>query len=116
MDNLQTLGAVLPLAHGTTIGGEPAFVFPEILDALALCTKHRIAVLGVELFKATANGYLTEGISVYDIPLKDQSWPEFVARNNNLATDFVRNNQGGDDHFYLLTASLQAEYPSLQSP
>ncbi len=115
MENLQTLKAVLPYAHGKTIGGEPAFVCPEVMDVLALCTKHEIAVLGVELFKARTDGYSTEGISVYDIPLRDQSWAEFVAQNNSLALEFVKNNQGGDDHFYLLTASLQAEYPSLQS-
>jgi hypothetical protein len=113
MDNLQTLGAVLPLAHGKTIGGEPAFVFPEVLDVLALCTKHEIAVLGLDLFKANPDGYSTEGISVYEIQRGDQSWPEFVARNNSLAADFVKQNKGGDDHFYLLTASLEVEYPKL---
>jgi hypothetical protein len=113
MDNLQTLRAVLPLAHGKTIGGEPAFVFPEVLDVLALCTKHEIAVLGVEMFKANPDGYSTEGISVYDIQRSDESWPEFVARNNSLAVDFVEQNRGGDDHFYLLTASSEAEYPKL---
>jgi|SRR5882757_4305882 len=115
MDNVQTLGAVLSLAHGKTIGGEPAFVFPEVLDVLALCTKHEIAVLGIELFKATPDGYVTEGISVYDITLKHQTWTEFVLENNNLAADFARKNRGGDDHFYLFTASLQREYTTLKS-
>jgi hypothetical protein len=113
MNNLETLEPVLGFAHGKTIGGEPAFTFPDVLDVLALCTKHDIAVLGVELFKAGPTGYCTEGISVYEIQLEEQRWREFVALNNSLAAQFVEQNHGGDDHFYLLTASQKQEFSGL---
>jgi hypothetical protein len=113
MNNLETLKPVLSLAHGKTIGGEPAFTFPEVLDVLALCTKHEIAVLGVELFRAGPNGYSTEAMSMYEVHLGEQHWHEFVALNNNLAAEFVKQNQGGDDHFYLLTASQRREFSGL---
>jgi hypothetical protein len=49
----ESLTPILGLASGKTIGGEPAFTYPEVLDALASCTHHGVAVLGVELFKAS---------------------------------------------------------------
>jgi hypothetical protein len=116
MNNLETLGPVLGLAHGRTIGGEPAFTFPEVLDALALCTEHDISVLGVELMSMAPQGYCTEGISTYEVQLEGQPWHEFVLLNNGLAAGFVKQNQGGDDHFYLLTATTEAEFLSLKNP
>jgi hypothetical protein len=113
MNNLETLEPVLSFAHGKTIGGEPAFTFPDVLDVLALCTKHEIAVLGVELFRAGLNGYSTEGMSTYEMQLGEHPWHEFVALNNSLAAEFVKQNHGGDDHFYLLTASQRREFSSL---
>jgi hypothetical protein len=109
----DSLTSVLGLASGRTIGGEPTFTFPEVLDALAMCTQHEVAVLGIELFKVIPTGYHTEKISPYEVKLSGQTWHEFVVLNNSLAVEFVRQNHGGDDHFYLLTASTQQEYPSL---
>jgi hypothetical protein len=111
----ESLTPVLGLASGRTIGGEPTFTFPEVLDAIALCTHHEIAVLGLELFQVRPTGYHTERISPYAVQLKGHTWREFVALNNSLAAEFVRQNQSGDDHFYLITASTQQEYPSLIS-
>jgi hypothetical protein len=111
----ESLTPVLGLASGKTIGGEPAFTYPEVLDALASCTNHGVAVLGVELFRASPAGYQTEKISAYEVRLEDQAWNDFAVLNNSLAAEFVTQNQGGDDHFYLLTASTQQEYPSLIS-
>jgi hypothetical protein len=111
----ESLTPVLGLASGRTIGGEPTFTFPEVLDAIALCTHHEIVVLGLELFQVCPTGYHTEKISPYEVQLKGQTWREFVALNNSLAAEFVRQNQSGDDHFYLLTASTQEEYPGLIS-
>ena len=108
----ETLAPVLGFAHRRTIGGEPAFTFPDVLDALSVCTAHEIAVLGVELFTAHPEGYRTEGISTYEVQLERQSWHDFVVQNNSLAAEFVRHNHGGDDHFYLLTASGEQEFAS----
>ena len=113
MTNLETLEPVLGLAHGRTIGDEPAFTFPDVLDAILICTQHEIAVLGVELMRAAPQGYCTEGISPYEVQLKEQPWHDFVVLNNGFAAEFVKQNRAGDDHFYLLTASRQGEFSSL---
>jgi hypothetical protein len=113
--DFETLEPVLGLASGKTIGGEPMFLFPEVLDALVLCTQHEISVLGVELMRVSPQGYLTEGMSTYDVRLEGQPWHEFVLLNNSFAAEFIRQNRGGDDHFYLLTATLEAELHSLRS-
>jgi hypothetical protein len=116
MNNLETLRPVLGLAHGRTMGGEPAFTFPEVLDALGLCTQHDISVLGIELMRMAPQGYRTEGMSTYELQLEGRSWHEFVSLNNGLAAEFVKRNKGGDDHFYLLTATIEAEFDSLRKP
>lgn len=113
MTDNETLGPILGLAHGRTIGGEPAFTFPDVLSALSACTANEIAVLGVELFTSHPEGYRTEGISTYEVHLVRQSWHDFVVQNNGLAAQFVRENHGGDDHFYLLTASGEREFAGL---
>lgn len=109
----ETLGPILQFAHGRTIGNEPAFTFPDVLSALFACTANEIAVLGVESFTAHSEGYRTEGISTYEVQLVRQRWHDFVVQNNDLATQFVRENYGGDDHFYLLTASCEREFAGL---
>ena len=110
---LETIEEIIRHAHARTVGGEPTFAFPDVLTAIAACTKHEIAVLGVELFKATREGYLTEGISDYDLRVRRAPWHEFVSSNNRLADQFVRANPCGDDHFYLLTASSEEEFDHL---
>ena len=115
-DKVETLKPVLGMAHGRTIGGEPAFTYPDVLDVLAICTRHAIAVLGVEVFKAQPRGvYQTEGISTYEVQIGELAWPQFVNLNNSLAAEFVRENPTGDDHFSLLTASGDGEFSSLAS-
>src|ERR1700758_5321750 len=111
--DFETLKPVLDLACGKTVGDEPMFLFPEVLDALVLCTQHEISVLGVELMRVSPQGYLTEGMSTYDVRLEGQSWHEFVLLNNSLAPVVIKQNRGGDDHFFLLTATLEAELHSL---
>jgi hypothetical protein len=113
--DFETLKPVLGLACGKTIGDEPVFLFPEVLDALLLCTQHEISILGVELMRVSPQGYLTEGMSTYDVRLEGQSWHQFVLLNNSLAAEFIKQNRSGDDHFYLLTAALEAELHSLRS-
>ena len=113
INNLETLKPVLGLAHGRTIGGEPAFTFPDVLDAILTCSWHEIAVLGVELMRMASQGYSTESLSPYEVQLNGYSWHEFVDLNNKQAAEYVKQHRGGDDHFYLLTASQQREFSSL---
>ena len=113
--DFETLEPVLRFSCGKTIGDEPMFLFSEAMDALAACTQHEISVLGVELMKTSPQGYLTDGISAYDVRLEGRSWQEFVLLNNSLAAQFISENRGGDNHFYLLTATLEGEFHSLRS-
>ena len=111
----ETLEPVVGLSSGKTVGGELMFLFPEVLDALVTCTQHEISILGVELMRVSPQGYLTEGMSTYDVRLEGKPWHEFVLLNNSFAADFIKQNRGGDDHFYLLTATLESELHSLRS-
>ena len=103
------------MARGRTTGGEPTFTFPQVLDALALCTKYDILVLGAQWMRMAPQGYCTEAISPYAVQFEGQPWHEFVLLNNGLATEFAKQNQGGNDHFYLLTAMTEAEFHSLRT-
>lgn len=113
--DFETLEPVLRFSCGKTIGDEPMFLFPEVMDALASCTQHEISVLGVELMKTSPQGYLTDGISSYDVRLEGRSWQDFVLLNNSLAAQFIGEKHGGDNHFYLLTATLEGEFHRLRS-
>ena len=98
-----------------TVGGEPAFVFPDVIEVLSRCTHLQIAVLGVEKFIATAEGYRTIVLSSYEVKSTGKPWVEFVEENNELALKFVRAHAGGDDHFYLLTTASELEIENLSA-
>jgi hypothetical protein len=114
-NRLDTLKPVLGLARGKMIGSEPLFAFAVIAKALIKCTHNKIAVLGVELFEERPEGYRTERISAYEVPWKCQPWREFVESNNILATEFARKYPAGDGYYYVLTASLEQEFPGIIS-
>lgn len=108
--------AIAALATGAT-GNELTFTFPEVLEAIKLCTSAQIAVLGVELFKIRAEGYYTENLSVYDLqpemkrgPENKEVWPDYVRMNNAFAEEFIRQNPAGDEHVYILTTSSWDEF------
>ena len=107
-------------AVGAMSDGELTFAFPEVLDVIQLCYAKQIAVLGVELFKVLENGlYQTEKLTDYDLRMKQdptqQEWPEYVRTNNARAEEFVRQNQAGDDHVYVLTTSSWRELGQLNA-
>jgi hypothetical protein len=120
IDDFTQIPAIAALAAGAT-GDELTFTFPEVLEAVKLCTSEQIAVLGVELFEVRAGGYCTENLSVYDLqpqmkrgPGTKEGWPDYVRMNNALAEEFVRRNPAGDDHVYILTTSSWREFCALQ--
>ena len=63
--------------------------------------------------RVSPQGYLTEGMSTYDVRLGCRH--QFVLLNNSLAAEFIKQNRSGEDDFYLLTAALEAELHSLRS-
>jgi hypothetical protein len=116
INDYTQIPAIAALATGVT-GSELTFTFPEVLEAIKLCTSEQIAVLGVEVFKVRAGGYYTENLSVYDLkpelkrgPENKEGWVDYVRANNALAEDFISQNPAGDDHVYILTTSSWGEF------
>jgi hypothetical protein len=72
ISDLQTVEQIVAIAHGKTMGDELGFAFPDVLEAIKLCTVHRIAVLGVEIFLVRGETYETIRMSAYEI--EDQEW------------------------------------------
>lgn len=118
--DFEAIPEVASKAVGAMSDGELTFAFPEVLDVIRLCYAKQIAVLGVELFKVLENGlYQTEKLTDYDLRMKQdptqQEWPEYVRTNNARAEEFVRQNQAGDDHVYVLTTSSWRELGQLNA-
>ena len=104
--------SISQFAFGQTKGGEAAFIYPNVLDAITWCTEHAIAVLGVELFVGPLDGFFTDALSSYEFVAVGKSWSAFVEDNNRSAAQFVNEHRSGDNHFYVLTTSSQQELPS----
>ena len=120
MDDLERIPGVTDAAIGR-VGDEPFFPFPEVLKVIELCTGNQIAVLGIELFVLTPDGYQASGASDYDVQEKQKwflvqlaDWPEYVRSNNTLAEECVRRNPRGDEHVYVLTTSSWREFERLK--
>jgi hypothetical protein len=114
-DDFEQLESVVALSSGRTVGGELGFTYPAVLDAIELCTANEIAVLGSELFEVHPEGYRTQAISPYRVPMDNHTWQEFVQLNNGQAKQFVLQNPAGDDHIYLLTTSSCREFAALKT-
>ena len=112
ISDVEKIGPIAEIANGKTIGGEMGFSFPDVLEAVKLCTANRIAVLGVEIFLVRGETYETITLSSYEI--EDQEWEAYVAENNSLAEDFIRSNPSGDEHIYVLTTSSWREFCEIQ--
>jgi hypothetical protein len=118
--DFEEIPAVAKAAIGKC-GDELTFPFPEILEVIDLCTRNRIAVLGVEVFLVKNNGYHAWGCSDYDIGITRKwrtvsaiDWDEYVNENNKLAEEGVRRRPVGDDHVYILTTTSLNEHAALQ--
>ena len=112
----DTSNSIFQFASGQTKSGEAAFIYPNVLDAIAWCTEHAIAVLGVELFVGPLDGFFTDALSSYEFVAAGRSWPQFVEDNNRSAIQFVNDHRGGEDHFYLLTTSSQEQLANPTAP
>jgi hypothetical protein len=105
--------SISQFAFGHTKDREAAFVYPNVLDAIAWYTEQAITVLGVELFVGPLDGFFTDALSSYGFVAAGMTWPQFVEYNNRSAVQFVNDHRTGDSQFYLLTTSSQQELPSL---
>jgi hypothetical protein len=113
-NDIETIGSIVSVANEKSVSGELAFSYPNVLEAIKLCTINGIAVLGVELFQVRDESFETKKMSGYDLPDPEESWGNYVAANNSLAEEFVRLNPSGDDHVYVLTSSSWSEFRRVQ--
>lgn len=117
--DIENVQPILILAN-TSLDGELAFTYPEIIEAIHLCTANEIAVLGVEMFLVRDGGYYASGSSTYDLQMNKwdeaapEQWGQCVAENNMLAEESIRRNPAGDDHVYLLTTASWREFCVIQ--
>ena len=113
ISDLQTIEEIVAIANGKTMGGELGFAFPGVLEVIKLCTVHRIAILGVEIFRVRGEWYETVKMSGYEI--EDQEWRAYVKANNALAEDFIKATPAGDDQIYVITTSSWREFCEIPS-
>jgi hypothetical protein len=118
--DLELIPGILAASVGRTGDDELTFAFPDVLDAIKLCSTNLIAVLGPDLFKISSDGlYQTVKLSGYHLTIKTnpqsiEQWPEYVKINNALAEEFVRQNPAGDDHVYILSTASWREFCEIQ--
>ncbi len=115
MNDIESISAIVSIANDKSVSGELGFSYPDVLEAIRLCTVNSIAVLGVELFQVRGELFDTIKMSGYELPDPRQDhWSDYVAANNALAEEFVKLNPSGDDHIYVLTSSSWQEFCKVQ--
>lgn len=77
--DIEKIRSITSLANTRTSGGELAFTYPEVIDAIHLCTANEIAVLGVEIFLAQHDKYYASGCSTYDLQMG--KWDKVIAHD-----------------------------------
>ena len=66
--DFEKIPSIIALANDRSTG-ELAFTFPEVVEAIHLCTSNEIAVLGVEIFVIRNGEYYASGCSTYELQL-----------------------------------------------
>lgn len=94
-------------------GREFVYPYPIVLQVVEIATRNNISILGVEVFHALPQGFLTEAISSYRISSSDD-WDSFVKRNNFSAAEFIDQNRKGEGHGYILSATSEREFRNLK--
>jgi hypothetical protein len=110
--------AILPPAITSVAirsGNEWLIPLPQAKEAIELATKHRIAVLGLEVFRADGvDGLNTEGYSDYEFKLGND-WIQFVSLNNAAALQYVVEHEFGSGYAYILTTTSAKEFEALKT-
>jgi hypothetical protein len=113
--------AVVARTHG--VSGEAVFSYSRALELIKLCSEHRIAVLGVELFLPAGEKFQACGCSTYDLG-SNQRWPQveddvtwlkYVEWNNSEAENFVKTTRLSEDYLCIFTTTSMAEFQKLRS-
>jgi hypothetical protein len=97
------------VASAAQTGTELIFPYPQVVAAIHEATTHRIAVLGVEVFRILEQGLGCEAYSGYGFDECQADWTDYVLRNNQAAATFVAENIRSQGYGYILTTSSQDE-------
>jgi hypothetical protein len=93
-------------------GNEWLMPLPQAKEAINLATKHRIAVLGLEVLRVV--GLITEGYSGYEFEPADD-WVKFVSSNNEAALCYIVEHEFGNGYAYILTTTSAREFEALKT-
>jgi hypothetical protein len=90
-NDIESVPSIVACAAGRTRGGELNFTFPEVLDAIKMCTSNNIAVLGIDVFEVRAEGYLTKRQPrIHMIERHNRDWPiSFKSRVGRVTSDLA---------------------------
>jgi hypothetical protein len=106
-------------AAAARVGNELLFPFSKAFEIVRLCSKHQIAVLGIELFAPRTEGaYQAMGFSDYDLRLKNnperaEEWLDYVKANNTQAEQFLTQNR--DNHLIVFTTASWMEFREIRN-
>jgi hypothetical protein len=98
-------------------GHELVFPYSKALELINICSAHRLAVLGVELFLPAGDQFQACGFSTYNSGSNqrwpriedDATWLKYVEWNNTEAENFAKSNPRSEDYLCIFTATSMAE-------
>ena len=97
-------------------GNELVLPYAEALSAIAVATKHQVAVLGLDGFEVRKDGLLT--VNMVDpsryIPFAGD-WEAYVSTMNAEAERWLKEHRLGENHGYILTSASENELASAKS-
>lgn len=117
MGELDSLLPVDLRNRSTVIGKELAIPYGDTLAAIAIASKHQIAVLGFDCGELIAEKFRVLSYSAYDPEVSvDQAWKEYVSAINALAEKWINESTfRAGNCGYILTSTSQSEFMELRN-
>jgi hypothetical protein len=116
MGELENLLPTELKSKATKFGNELLLPYTEALNAVAVASCHRIAVLGIESFQIRDDGlFATVSYTDYDRDIAfSDNWTEYVTVLNTKAKNWIQENPLGPNHGYSLASTSEVEYQELK--
>jgi hypothetical protein len=115
MGELENLLSTELKSKATTCGNELLLPYAEALSAVAVASRHRIAVLGIELFQIRDDGlFATISYTDYDrdIPFSGD-WNAYVSPLNSSRRG-IAEHRLGENHGHSLASTSEVEFKELK--
>ena len=115
MGDLKRLLPGSVTANAVSSGNEFVMPYAEALSSIAIATKHKIAVLGLESFEVRPSGFLPIDYSGYDRYIHFTGhWDAYVTKINAAAESWIKEHRLGENHGYILTSASRNEFALLK--